>query len=141
MPQRKPKSFVEYAIKLKQKKMLESALRQEAAANESVTMSETKIYIGLNDGETREQMFKTETYLHVLQYVCKNYHVGFSVDVERGGYFHDDGEFIEENSLVLVLLDADPDTVQNIAKDLCTFFNQESVLITQGHVDGYFILS
>ena len=104
-----------------------------------VQMMETRIYVGLNNAETKEQKFETEKYLNILKDVCRNYHVAFSVDIEEGGYYHEDGNYTEENSFVLVLIDADRNTVQEIAKDLCTFFRQESVLVTENRVDGYFI--
>ena len=63
----------------------------------------------------------------------------FSFDVINGGYIHDDGEYTEETSLVLILIDADPGTVKKIAGDLRAFFNQESVLVTEGKITGYFI--
>ncbi|MCR4654605.1 MAG: hypothetical protein K5770_00015 [Lachnospiraceae bacterium] len=102
-------------------------------------MTESWIYIGLNDGETRKQKYETGKYLGILKNVCRNYHVAFSVDVEEGGYFHDGGEYTEETSLVLKLIDTDRDTVREIAEDLCSFFNQESVLVTENHIDGYFL--
>ena len=109
------------------------------AASEKLHMTETRIYIGLNDAETKEQIHETEKYMSVLKYVCRNYHVAFSVDIEHGGYYHDDGEYTEETSFILLLINADQDVVSEIAKDLCTFFHQESVLVTENHIDGYFI--
>ncbi|MBR2590569.1 MAG: hypothetical protein IKE65_06560 [Clostridia bacterium] len=109
------------------------------AENEKLRMTETKIYIGLNDSQTKEQIHPTEKYMSVLKNVCRNYNVAFSVDVEEGGYFHDDGEYTEETSFVLVLINAQKKVVDEIAKDLCTFFHQECVLVIQGHIDGYFI--
>ncbi len=104
-----------------------------------VQMIETRIYVGLNNAETKEQTYETEKYLNILKDVCKNYHVTFSLDLEEGGYYHEDGQYTEENSFVLVLIDADRSIVQEIARDLCTFFRQESVLVTENRVDGYFI--
>ena len=72
----------------------------------------------------------------MLKNICQNYHVAFSVDIEEGGYFHEDGEYTEETSLILLLIDADWDVVVEIAKDLCAFFHQESVLVTEDHIDG-----
>ena len=40
--------------------------------NEKVMMTETRIYVGLNDAETREQKFKTEKYMSILKNVCKS---------------------------------------------------------------------
>ena len=108
-------------------------------ASEKLQITETRMYIGLNDAQTKEQKYETEKYMSILKNVCRTYHVAFSVDIENGGYYHDDGEYTEETSFVLVLLNADQKVVNDIAKDLCTFFHQESVLVTQNHIDGYFI--
>lgn len=102
-------------------------------------MTETKIYVGLNDSETRVQMYDTEKYISILKDVCRNYHVGFSVSAGQGGYFFEDGSYVQETTLVLSLIDADVDTVNEIAKDLCVFFRQESVLITENKVRSYYI--
>ena len=102
-------------------------------------MTETKIYIGLNDQVTKEQIFETEKYIKILRDVCCAYRTPFSFDVIEGGYIHENGEFTKENSLELTLIDADREVINEIAKDLCAFFNQESVLITEGEVRAYFI--
>lgn len=106
---------------------------------DSAQMIETRIYVGLNDADTKTQKHETGKYMSILKHVCRNYHVAFSVDIEEGGYFHDDGQYTEETSLVLVLVNPDRNIVREIAKDLCTFFHQESVLVTEGHIEGYFI--
>ena len=106
---------------------------------DSAKMIETTIYVGLNDADTRVQKHETGKYIGILKHVCRNYHVAFSMGIEEGGYFHDDGEYTEETSLVLVLVNPDRNTVREIAKDLCAFFHQESVLVTEGHIEGYFI--
>ena len=102
-------------------------------------MKETKIYVGLNDGETLSQKFETSKYIDLLQKVCYSYHTAFSVSVSNGGYFHESGEFTYETSLIISLIDVEDSLVEEIAKDLCVFFNQESVLVTKGEVKAYFI--
>ena len=102
-------------------------------------MTETRIYAGLNDSETLEQKFDTDKYVSILKNVCKSYGVAFSFSVQQGGYLHEDGRFTQENSLVLSLIDADKTTINEIAKDLCAFFHQESVLITENAVRAYYI--
>ena len=91
---------------------------------------QTNIYIGLKDSEVYEQLFETEKYISILKNVCKAYRVAFSMNRIRGGYFHEDGTYVEEESLVLTLLDVDEKTIGEISKDLCAFFNQESVMVT-----------
>ena len=102
-------------------------------------MTETKIYIGLNDAFTLRQEHETERYIGILKNVCRSYGIPFSFSLAQGGYIHENGEYTQENTLVISLIEVDEDTVNEVAKDLCAFFHQESVMITQGTVDTYFI--
>ena len=102
-------------------------------------MTETKIYVGLNDSAEKRQLLETEKYISVLRNVCYAYNMPFSFAVEEGGYIYESGEYTKETTLVLTLIDADKNTVSEIAKDLCTFFHQESVLITEGIVRAYYV--
>ncbi len=102
-------------------------------------MTETKIYVGLNDSETFTQEHATDTYVSILKNVCINYGVPFSFSVQQGGYIHENGQYTQEVTLVLSLIDAEKTVIQEIAKDLCVFFHQESVMITEGIVQAYFI--
>jgi len=102
-------------------------------------MVETRITVGLNDQYTKQQKFHESKYLATLKNICFNYHVAFSLRIENGGYFHENGEYTEETSLVLTLADADPAVAEEIARDLCVFFNQESVMVTKCQAETYFI--
>lgn len=102
-------------------------------------MTETKIYVGLYDALTRLQQHNTETYVDVMKYVCKSHHVSFSFVITEGGFFHEDGAYTQEQTLVLSLIDADKQVVEAIAKDLCAFFHQECVMITESMVNAYYI--
>ncbi len=102
-------------------------------------MTEYNIYVGLNDQFKKEQIFGTEKYISILRKVCKSYQVAFSFDIINGGYLYDNGDYVEETSLHITLLDQTKETVNEIAKDLCTFFNQESVMITHSSVETYYI--
>ncbi len=102
-------------------------------------MTETKIYVGLNDSVTMTQRFETEKYISILRNVCLSYHVAFSFSVDHGGYIHEDGRFTQERTLIISLIDAEKEIVEEIAKDLCVFFHQESVMVTEEHVQVYFV--
>ena len=102
-------------------------------------MIETKIYVGLNDAGTKKQEYETSKYVSILRNVCKSYRVAFSLTFAEGGYMHEDGEYIEERTLVISLIDVDRTVINDIARDLCTFFHQESVLITDDRVRAYYI--
>ena len=102
-------------------------------------MIETKIYVGLNDAFTLRQEHETALYIDTLKNVCFQYHVPFSFSVQEGGYFHEDGRYTQETSLVLSLVDVAEETAREISKDLCVFFRQESVMVTRGEVEVSFI--
>ena len=102
-------------------------------------MTETKIYVGLNDSETLRQEFDTAKYVSILKNVCKSYRIPFSFSLAQGGYLHEDGRYTEEQTLVISLIDAEKSVINEIAKDLCVFFRQESVLITEERVRAYFV--
>ena len=59
--------------------------------------------------------------------------------VEEGRYFHDDGRYTQETTLVITLIDVEKKLAKEIAKDLCAFFHQESVLVTESEINAYFI--
>lgn len=102
-------------------------------------MMQRTIYVGLNDAETGVQKYDTEKYVSILKKVCKNFHVAFSVHKIDGGYFHEDGRYVEETTLALLLLGTPKATVLEIAKDLCAFFNQESVMVTSSPCSTIFV--
>jgi len=102
-------------------------------------MNKTEIYVGLNDQDTKEQKFDTGKYINILKNVCLSYGVPFSFSVIEGGYIHESGEYTQEKTLVLSLIGVERELIEEIARDLCAFFHQESVLITSGEVESYFI--
>ena len=102
-------------------------------------MTETKVYVGLNDSVEKKQLLETEKYINVLRNVCYAYNTPFSFAVEEGGYIHESGEYTKETTLVLTLIDVNRTKVNEIAKDLCSFFHQESVLITENLVRTYYV--
>ncbi len=107
---------------------------READAAAGSELTQTQVYIGLNDADTKKQEHGTERYVSVLKWVCQQYGVPFSFDVINGGYVHDNGEYTEERSIVLTFIDVDQQTADEIAQDLCTFFHQESVLVTTDRI-------
>ena len=97
-------------------------------------MTETKIYIGLNDSLTNQQEHNTEIYVNVMKYVCQSHHVSFSFVITEGGYVHENGNYTQEQTLILSLFDVDKNIAEAIAKDLCAFFHQETVMVTESMV-------
>ena len=102
-------------------------------------MQERKIYIGLNDSITLQQKFDTSKYMSILKNVCMAYHVPFSFSLSEGGYIHENGFYVQEKTLIISMIDVEENTAEEIAKDLCAFFHQESVLMTVSEVKSVFI--
>ena len=94
----------------------------------------TQVYIGLNDGDAKEQRFDTDRYVSIMKRVCAQYGTPFSFNIMAGGYVHDNGEYTEEITIVITFIDVPQKTVNEIAEDLCVFFRQESVLITTSRI-------
>jgi hypothetical protein len=93
----------------------------------------------LNDSETGVQRFPSEKYLSILKHACKSYKVAFSVQEINGGYFHENGRYTEESTLVPSPMDVPEQTVMELAKDLCAFFHQESVMVTSSPTSVVFV--
>ena len=110
--------------------------QKESALSNSAVLEETKIYIGLNDSEEKEQKLETERYISILKKICQAYSVPFSFNVVEGGYLHDNGEYTEEKSIVLTFIDVKQETVDEIAKEACVLFHQESVLVTVDQIQA-----
>ena len=102
-------------------------------------MVKSEIYIGLHDSTTKTQLFENEKYIRVLRNVCHSYKVPFSFGIQEGGYIYENGEYARETSLVLTLIDVEKAVVNDIAKDFCAFFRQESVLVTESEIQAYFV--
>ena len=102
-------------------------------------MNQYNIYVGLNDQFTRKQMHDTERYVKILKHICKAYRASFTFSVQEGGYIYENGDLEHEKSLHISMLDQPEETVNAVARDLCTFFNQESVLIVQSDVKMYYM--
>lgn len=102
-------------------------------------MKETKLYVGMSSKSNLQQTLDDEKYISILKRVCRHYHVPFTFTVSSGGYIMETGEYVEEKSLVLSLIDLDDELIGEVAKDLCVFFNQESILITENEIRSYFV--
>ena len=104
-------------------------------------MLEARIYVGLRDKDTHEQHYEVEKYKGMLKEICKGYHSPFSVQMMEGGYYHADGKWVEENSLLITLLGVPRKTVYDIANDVCNQFHQESVIIACTHTMDFTTVS
>ena len=52
---------------------------------------------------------------------------GSELQVIEGGYFHNDGSWVDENTLLITLIGTPQIVVYKIAKEVCTAFHQEDI--------------
>jgi len=108
---------------------------------EKMHCSHYTLCIGLSDRNSKVQEFDTEKFLAVVTRVCTGYRVGYSYTRSFGGYIHEDGTYVNENSILLSLVGLPEELIDRIAMDLCRFFNQESVLVIRDEGASYSIVN
>ena len=97
------------------------------------------ISVGLNDKDEKSQKIQTERVLRLVMHCCRGYSMAFSSYLQDGGYIHDNGEYVLEKSVCIVLIDPEPTLIEELARDLCAFLNQESVMVTTEEIECRFI--
>ena len=85
-----------------------------------------------NDNEESElNNYSTGKLVHLIQTICKSYVGKFTVRKEESGYIYENGTMRRNNSFVLNFFNADEETINNIAADLCAFFKCKDVYISR----------
>lgn len=98
---------------------------------DNLGMCETyKIYIGMNDKETLSQLCSTEDFIEIIQTVCEDRRIAFSMTEQIGGYTMHDGTFITERSLVLAISGLEKAQIMKLAESLRIMLNQETVMVS-----------
>lgn len=87
-----------------------------------------KIYIGLNDQQTKKQEIETETALIKVSEYLADHFEGATAYNAIGIYKHDNGEIVRENSIVIELVFVDDQDVMTMIDHFRVVFNQESVM-------------
>lgn len=98
-----------------------------------------EIIVGLNDKDKHIKAYDDVFYEKVLNSVFNNYDVSCSIGFLYGRYKHNSGKVIQETSLSIQIINADDTLIEEIAKDICVFFNQESVIINKSELESYTI--
>lgn len=84
-------------------------------------------------------MHETKKYAEVVDYVCRNNGICYTLHTARGGYQMENGDFVNENSLDVILMGAKEETVDELASELCALFGQECVLVLHDTAEMYFL--
>ena len=94
-------------------------------------MKNYKLYIGLNDKNTLEQIIDTQKAIEIICNIIKEYKKGFSLVQQKGGYMMESGQYVFENSLALSIFEINEKQLFNFCDIFKKVFNQESILIVE----------
>ena len=97
------------------------------------------ISVGMNDKDSHEQRFDSEKIVKLAHNCCRAYGCAYSTSLIDGGYIHENGDYVVEKSIAITLIDPEEAVVEELAKDLCAFLHQESVMISVDEVTNYFL--
>lgn len=93
------------------------------------------IYLGCRDKTTRQEKISREYLEEILNPIFVRNKVGFSITKQAGGYIHEDGKYIIEESIKITLighiLKRNIDKFVAILKDK---INQEHILLVKKEV-------
>lgn len=88
-----------------------------------------KIYVGLNDAESKKQEISTEDAMTLVSLYLANHFEGATVYSGIGVYKHEDGTIVRENSLIIELVYVSEFMVESLVSHCKTILNQESIMI------------
>lgn len=97
------------------------------------------IWIGLKDADANAQLHSTDKYVGIVDYLCRSNDICFSMHIARGGCRKENGRFVIENSLNIILMGAQQSVVDKLAEELCALFGQECVLVLHEKGEMYFL--
>lgn len=88
-----------------------------------------KVFVGLNDAESKKQEIKTEDAMSLVSLYLASHFDGATVYNGIGVYKHEDGTIVRENSLIIELVYVSDFMVESLVNHCKTILNQESIMI------------
>ena len=97
------------------------------------------ILIGLNDKDLMKQLMSTGAFVEIISNICEQNKIGFSVKKMQGGYIMQNGKYIKEESLHLIINGITQEQALHIADRIKQSFNQECVIVTKELVETFIV--
>lgn len=95
------------------------------------TNTEYQIYIGCRDSQLRDEIVSEDELRETVVQFFRKREIGFTILSVKGGYLHEDGMFISENTICINIIGADDLDIIKLAKSLKMFMNQEYSLVVK----------
>lgn len=90
-----------------------------------------EIYIGCGDQQTKEEIVSTEELGEIVDEYFQKKKINYSMQHVGGGYLHENGKFVIENTLCIILVGKQNFDIVKFAKGLSMYMNQECLMITK----------
>ncbi len=99
---------------------------------------EYQIFIGCNDSQSRDEIVSEQNLTDLISLFFTRKKIDFSLLRAKGGYFHEDGFFITENTICINIIGAADLDIFKIARSLSMFMNEECVMVTRNYLQKEF---
>lgn len=99
---------------------------------------EYQIFIGCSDSQSRDEIISEENLRKITANFFEREKIDFTMLSAKGGYRHNDGTFITENTLCINIIGATDLDIIKLTKSLSMFMNQERSLIVKNKAETKF---
>ena len=95
------------------------------------TNTEYQIYIGCRDSQLRDVIISEDELREIIVQFFKKKKIDFTLFSAQGGYLHEDGMFVSENTICINIIGNNDLNIIKLAKSLSMFMNQEYALVVK----------
>lgn len=96
--------------------------------------TEFQIYIGCQDPQLNNEVVSVDELREMVAQFFRRKELGFSMYYTKGGFLHEDGRFVSEDSLCINIIGAYDLDIIRLAKSLSMYMNQECSLVVKNSI-------
>ena len=100
--------------------------------------TEYQIFIGCHDPQLQDEIVSEDELREMVVQFFERKKMDFSMFSVKGGYLHEDGRFISENSMCINIIGSYDLDIIKLAKSLSMYMNQECSLIVKDYIHADF---
>ncbi|MBQ6493628.1 MAG: hypothetical protein IJI92_07185 [Erysipelotrichaceae bacterium] len=100
--------------------------------------TEYQIYIGCRDSQLKDEIVSEDELREMVVQFFRRKEIDFSMFSAKGGYLHEDGRFISENSLCINIIGSYDLDIIKLARSLSMYMNQECSLVVKDSIKAEF---
>lgn len=99
---------------------------------------EYQIFIGCNDSQLNDEVVNENELNEMLSEFFMRKRIDFSMLSAKGGFLHENGSFVTENTLCVNIIGGSDLDIVKLAKSLSMYMNQECSLIIRHSLKNWF---